>query len=185
LGSQESICLAQREAGPFGVIVEPLGEPAPGLRVLPDGLLALGELMVAAPVVPPAPMPEVLPADDPPVAAPALPAPALPPAAPAPAAKARVLDRANADARTSVLIFMICFLWVISHSQRLTGCKCSRAPITRALHPFTFQRAARHCKVPPHRNTNASFRGGIICPRRKKNQELISWLKPINQTLTI
>jgi hypothetical protein len=115
--------------------------------VLPDGLLALGELMVAAPVVPPAPMPEVLPADDPPVAAPALPAPALPPAAPAPAARAKVLDRANADARTIVVIFMIRFLWVIPRSQRLTGSKCSQVPFTRASHPFTFQRGARHRKL--------------------------------------
>jgi hypothetical protein len=116
--------------------VDPLAEPF-GLSVLPDGLLPRGELMVLAPAVLPVPMPVVpLPVDDPLMAAPPVEVPAPAPAAPPAWASANVLDKANADARTIVLIFMVSFLCEIPPHQRVVGAICSGRSTPR------FRRAA-------------------------------------------
>lgn len=117
---------AQREPGPVGESVDPLGELVLGLSVLPDGLEALGERMVPEVDVLPLPMPVVLPVDEPLMAAPPVDVPAPAPAAPPAWASANVLDKANADARTIVLIFMTGFLCEIMPNQRVNGAKCSR-----------------------------------------------------------
>lgn len=78
--------------------------------------------MVLAPAVLPVPMPVVLPlVDEPLMAAPPVEVPAPAPAAPPAWASANVLDKANADARTIVLIFMVSFLCEIPTHQRVTG----------------------------------------------------------------
>jgi hypothetical protein len=93
------------EPGPVGVSVEPLGE-ALGPSVLPDGLWVLfgpAGLVVVEPAV----VPVVVPVVDEPVLVPA-PVAELPPAEPVPlCAVAKVPESANAAANAIVVSFMI------------------------------------------------------------------------------
>jgi hypothetical protein len=114
-----------------GANVDPLGEPfVPS--VFPDGFVVLGALLVVAePVVLPAPMPVVPPVVVP-VAPPLMDAPPVAELAPAEllpllvCANANVLDSANAVARAIVVSFMVVSLCALFQAvQHPTNALCS------------------------------------------------------------